>query len=304
LSRLLNYFPPAKTMLIAFLLLGSSLALDFWCLTDVYTHVDDRPGLFEKTGRSYERYQAGKILESLNEQYGPGYIYTDLVPAVGDESLAFMTYPYNCAWNPEMVSGNPRWAALFTNSHYRPFLSKKFPQAQWFVIPTADPHDDGLHILGIVPVTPQTAPVFRSWQETYLFCMNTNLKILDYSKEEDIAVNLNEMVKFYPRIPKDPFLQSFYLGKVVYEYSKEKNLHPNDSRFNYSSYAGLMDQALQSGCPDPLVYTYLGRLLIQEKQFIKAKIVLKKAIRWDPNNEKAMELLNDLEKNESAVHGI
>jgi hypothetical protein len=290
LHGLLSSFSPMKAGLIAFLVILSSFVLDFYRLTDVYFHVDEQPARFETTGRSYEKYRAGKILENMYFRYGPGLIYADLIPSADDETLSLVTYSYNCAWNPALSQASPRWAALFTNSHYQAFLSKKFPQAQWISIPAADPKNYGLHVLGLIPMTSKNESIFRSWQQTYVFCMNANLRILDYSNLSSIQSNLKDFINFYPRVPNDAFLQSFYLGKLVYEYSKEKGIHGDNLQINYDSYAAVLDLALKKACPDTLVDTYIGRLLIEEKQFVKAKDVLKQAIRLDPQNEAAIQL--------------
>jgi hypothetical protein len=296
LKGLLNFIPPNKAVLIAGLILISSFTLDFYRLTMPYSNPDDRPELFETTGRSYEKYCAGRILENYHKLYGPGLIYTDFVPSATDESLAFTTYPYNCAWNPDAAQEIPRWAALFTDSHYQPFLAKHFSLAKWIVIPTADHTNDDHCVLGIIPITPQTLPIFRSWQTTYLYFMNINLRFLDKPDGKSGEDILEDMIRFYSQIPADPFLQSVYLEKFMDAYERQRILYKGKTEFNYYSYRNILDSSLKKGYPDALVFFYAGRLLIQEGQLVNARSVLKKAVQFDPGNDLALKLFRALKK--------
>jgi hypothetical protein len=301
LKTLLEHFSPNYVVLIAILVLSSSFALDFYRLTLPYSHPDDQPGLFETTGRSYEKYYVGRILEGCQKLYGPGLIYSDFVPSTTDESLAFMTYPYNCAWNPDLVGEKPRWAALFINSHYQPFLAKRFPEARWQVIPTADPKDYGSHVLGIVPITFETLRVFRSWQSTYDFCMGINLQLLDKANGKSSEDILEEMIEFYNRVPDDLFLQSIYFEKFMDFYERQRFFYKGETSCNYYSYSKFLDSSLKKGYPDTVVYAFTGRLLMQEGQFKKARMVFKKALKFDPGNRLAVSLLSVLKTNASTV---
>jgi hypothetical protein len=301
LHGLLRSVPRSKAVWIALLLLCSSFALDFYRLIIPYSSPDVRPAFFENTGRSYEKYYAGRMLESLHSQYGPGLIYTDWVPDAADESLAFVTYPYNCAWNSTLSQVPPRWAAVFTSGHFQPFLQKRFPQSRWEVIPTADPGHYSSHVLGIIPVTTETAPVFRSWYETYFFWMGINLQLLDKPNGKSGQTILEEMIKFYPRVPHDPFLQSVYLEKFINAYSRERVFYPGHLEFNYNSYVNLLDSSLKNVYPDTWIYTYVGRLLMEEKQLAKARIALNAALRLDPKNGLALGLLKTLDKSAPMV---
>lgn len=296
LKGLLNFIPPNKAVLIAGLILISSFTLDFYRLTMPYSHPDDQPGLFEMTGRNYEKYCAGRILENYHKLYGPGLIYTDFVPNVTDESLALVTYPYNCAWNSDISGEKPRWAALFTDSHYQPFLAKRFLQAQWIVIPAADHTNYDSCVLGIIPINPQTLSIFRSWQTTYLFFMDISLRFLDKPDGKSGEDILEDMIRFYRQIPADPFLQSVYLEKFMDAYERQKILYKGKTEFNYYSYREFLDSSLKKGYPDTLVFFYAGRLLIQEGQFVNARSVLKKAVQFDPGNDLAFKLLHALKK--------
>jgi hypothetical protein len=299
LQRLLGLVLPARKVWIALIILGLSFLADFSRLVAPFWNPDHLPILFENTGRSYEKYYAGRVLEGLHEHYGPGLIYTDLVPGVMDESLAFVTYPYNAAWNPEEVKKKPRWAAIFTNSHFQSFVSKRFPLARWEFIPSADPSNSGSHVLGIVPVTDETEPVFKSWQSTYDFFMSTNLLILDNANKKSNEFILKNMIEFYPRVSNDPFLQSVYLEKLLDTYTKERYFHPDDTGINYSSYAAVLNSDLKKGYPDAWVYAHAGRLLMAEKQNAKAGVLLRTAVRLDPQNELASVLLKILSQTKS-----
>lgn len=301
LRGLLKTVSPTKAFWVTVIMLGFSFFADFYRLVIPYGRIDQRPAAFEDTGRSYEKYCAGRILENVRVHYGPGLIYTDWAASAADETLAFATYPYNCAWNPDIADVNPRWGAIFTNSHFQPFLSKRFPQAKWTLIPAVDTGDQGSHVLGIIPITPETLSIFRSWKGTYEFCMETNLRFLDKANGKSNEDILEEMIRFYGRVPNDSFLQSVYLEKFMDAYERQKVLYKGRTQCDYNSYKALLNSSLKKGCPDTMVFAYAGRLLMQEGRLTKARKVVGESLRLDPENYMAARLLSVLRMKPSMV---
>src|SRR5208282_6399314 len=99
-------------------------------------------------------------LERLAQEKGPGWIFTDSIPETGDYSLADCTYPFNAAWNLRLNQA-VSWAAVFTQTHYLPFLSRAFPTSRWIVAPMKDPGISSRHALGVVAITPENHSILE-----------------------------------------------------------------------------------------------------------------------------------------------
>jgi hypothetical protein len=97
------------------------------------------------------------------------------------------------------------------------------------------------------------------------------------------------MVGSYPRLPNDPFLQSCFLEKLLYNFWTEKLYHPEDKANHYPLYASVIQSCLRKGEPDPVVREKLVRALVIDGEFKEAKVQLQKVLRLDPHNELALQ---------------
>lgn len=297
LDQLLASLSARRGILLVFVLLGGSFILDMSRLAKPYVDPEKDPQAFQDTGRAYEKYRAGKVLDRLQEIYGPGLLYTDLGANSQDESLALMTYSYNCAWNPDLASQNPKWAALVVeDSRYQPFLAKRFPAARWVVLPTPNEAEYGPQLLCVVPVTQEVRIQLDRWTQTYHFLMAVNLELLDRANGRSRVDVLERILQFYPQVPKDPFLQSVYLAKWLDMYSRERFFHPFGVHIPYEKYVGLLEGALAIGYPEPWVDTYVGRLMMLEDHPDQARPVIAKVLKLAPDNKLARQLWKTLSK--------
>jgi hypothetical protein len=204
--------------------------------------------------------------------------------------------PYNCAWNNSLSLAKPKWAAILLDSHYQPFLAKRFPRAHWLALSTADPAEYASHLLCVMPIEPENQKQFESWSETYHFLMSIDLQLLDRANGKSRIDILEEILNFYPKVPNDPFLQSVVLAKWMDMYSRLRFFHPSEMTIQYHQYESFLESAMTKGYPDPWLFISIARLMMAEGHWDKAQIIISWILKNDPHNEMALQLRKILSK--------
>jgi hypothetical protein len=228
--------------------------------------------------------QAYECLQPLFSDRKPIYLFSELIPEGSDQSLAFSTYFVNAAWNPDLPLDGIKWAVVLTDRHYVPFLYKRFPGSRWLSFSPASDGKESRHILGIIPVTEETAPVFRQWRDYYGTLQDINWNTTNLPNGTSHRKILESLMAFYSRVPEDPLLQSCFFEKLVYNFSWENTFYPGDTWTDWANFSNLFHQSFDKSYQDLDLCEKFGRLLAVEGQGAEAKRLFEKGLRLSPGN--------------------
>jgi tetratricopeptide (TPR) repeat protein len=269
LFSLLSFFSASKRVLVLILVLLFSTALDIPRLLEPYLGGDRHPESFAH-GKSLERYRAYRILSDMRRQQGSGLIFTDFdspVFSFDDPTLSVMTQPFNAAENKNLDPISAKWAALFVNVHYRPFLEKRFPEGRWFQVSNGLPILDGGEMLGLLPVTPENRGVVEQWLQAHEVFQKAEIQryFQNNGRLEDVIRTLETA---YALVKKDPLLESCYWEKrAAYEY---RDLNLKEQLLSYQ-------MALKRGYPAAHLWCNWGELLAIQGRVAEARQAFLKA---------------------------
>jgi hypothetical protein len=280
IRSLLLSFPERFRLILLVGILGTSA---WWDLTRLFHPWEFFSHPSSEATDTNEYRNGYRILESQAKEKGPGWFFSDMLPNTFDYSLAYCSYSFNAAWNPRLGQ-DVKWAAVFTESHYLPFLSKVFPSCRWVIAPTQKAGVLSRHAFGLIGVTPENRPILARWKTYYSFQQEINLETVDIPTGISHQVILEKMLRAYPLIPEDPFLQSCYFEKMVFNYSSEKVFHPKDTWANWSNFSEVFRISFFKSYQDVELCEKYGRLLAVEGQKTEAKRIFEKALRLFPGN--------------------
>jgi hypothetical protein len=261
------------------LLLSISLVMDL-TRANIPLNWDSTPGAIRN-----ERFFSYEILKPIANEQGPGLLYTEMIPNTKDFSLTYCTYPFNSALNPNLHFENAKWAAIFTENHYVPLLQKRFPQIQWFSLPTSNPHIFSGHVLGWLPLTANSRLVFLQWISFQRFLLQNDLKIIDSPSGKSIQSPLRDFLDFYPYLPNDIFLQSCYFQRLVFLYSAEKAFNPEDTWTNWENFSSVFYSAFNHSYRNVFLCERFARILMMEGKNQESRHILNRALQLSPHNQ-------------------
>ncbi len=232
----------------------------------------------------FSEYRDGyRSLDNLARAEGPGWIFSDMVPSPQNYSLAYCSYPFNAAWN-QRLGQDVKWAAVFTETHYLPFLSQALPDCRWINGGTPQPGVLSRHALGILPVTPVNRTFLERWKSYYTFQQEINLESVDIPTGKPHQAVLEKMLQAYPSIPSDPFLQSCYFEKLAFNFSWENTFFPGDNWANWNNFSETFHQSFGKSYQDATLCEKYGKLLAVEGEKAEAKKIFQKAQKLSPGN--------------------
>lgn len=231
-----------------------------------------------------EKSRSYQILNSFSSQKGPGFVFSDFLPNNTDYSLTYYTYPFNAAINPAIPAGSASWAAVFTESHYVPFLAKRFHSSRWIAFPTTMPGVIDKNMLGVVSITPSEVHLFNRWKNFYEAFQKINFQIMDTPNGRSRKKILEILLNLYPSVPKDPFLQSCFFEKLLFNYSWEKTFYPHNGEPDWPVFSGTFRRSFDLGYQDLELCEKYGRLLATEGRKSEAAHVFKEALALSPGN--------------------
>jgi hypothetical protein len=254
---------PKKLMAVAGILLLSGI-LDFGRLEWPYLDISRHPGRFLSTDKSLEEFRAYQILSDLNVSRGPVVVFSDCVPQLIDPSLSYVSAPFNMAWAPAQSLEKAKWIGALIPSHDAPSLMKDFPNGRVMALPSQVPGKFSHDFLVVLPVTPKTLPLFREWQKAYIPLWKATSQIWNLSDGKSWQPVLKGLLDAYPGLPKDPFIQSCFFEKLLFDYSWEKTFHPEDSWTAWNNFSGVFQRSFEQSYKDPVLRTKWGELLSME----------------------------------------
>lgn len=240
-----------------------------------------------------EGYQCYLPLRALAASQGRGLVFSEMIPETLDWGLAYSTYPFNAAWGAP--SGDIQWAAVLTEIHYLPYLSKRFPSSKWLNFPPEKKGGIGRHVLGIIPMTPSNRSSLASWTDPYRILQGINLRIIALPNGRPRREILERLVSFYPSVPDDPFLQSCFFEKMLFNHSWEKTFHPEDPGAEGEDVTAILKRSFEKGYRDLVLCEKYGRLLATQGKNAEARKAFNAALRLSPGNPLVMEELGRLD---------
>src|SRR5665213_1271339 len=253
---------------ILFLLLFTSVILDFNQLLEIYPRLWDSSAYWQKEFKSITSYRAYKILEPKFLE-GPGLVFCDFVPGFDDQNLNWTDFSFNGINNHQLDWEKTNWVALLINVNYQPFLVKRFGTGKTYWLSKDLNSADGGQILWIINVTKANRPIFQKWREAsralndYIY---ENLEVLNPADNHDSL--LETLKKAYPLFHGDPFLEACYGEKKADLLFRLGRIPQAEQSLN---------QAIQKGYPAANLFYRLGTLqMIQgnkpesQKSFQKA----------------------------------
>ncbi len=243
------------------LVLLTSLGLD-WNRLFLPFNAEDRGTTIPPKQYCYE------ILKQLSDREGPGFIFPELVPEQSDHILTYATYFFNATLNSDVQARNVKWAAVFTLEHYRPVFSQRFPSSRWFDLPAEAGGPANRHGLVLIPLNPSLAGTFNSWNDFYSWYQGIEFKIIDLADGQPRTEILRNMARFYPWVPNDSLLQSFFFEKLAFNYSWEETFHPEDKEEGWGNLPKIFQQSFDKSCRDAVLSEKLI-LLMEEGRTIR-----------------------------------
>lgn len=274
--------PPSRRIPWVALIVLASAGMDvlrFYPPQQWFSPQSNPAQVFKGEGR-----QVYGFLQPYFSKQDPGLLFSEMLPETTDPSLDYETYFMNAAWNPDCSPAGVRWAALLTDSHYAPFLGRRFSGSQWVALPSPTSGKAGRRILGILPVTAENRSLFMEWRDFYGPLQEINMKILDLADGDPRSAILADLLALYPRVPNDPFLQSCFFEKLVFNYTWEKTFHPEDIWADWANFSAVFHASFARSYQDPALCEKFGRLLAVEGQTAEAKKVFQKALKLSPGN--------------------
>jgi len=285
LGRLLSSFPRTRREGGLLVLLALLSLLD---LQKIFAVGMEKAPLPEK--RTYHR-----VLRDLSERTGPGYLLTGMDPHETDHSLTYFSFPFNKAWNPGLKARPAAWLAFVTEGHYAAPLSARFPSLRW-VTPPGGTGAAPRRLLGILPLDPSLETHLKPWVDYYGFQQGWDLKLMGLADGAWFKPVLEDMKAHYPKVPKDPFLQSCYFEKLLFNYSRERTFYPEDRSMDRTNYGGVLKAAFEGSYRNEFLCQKYGRLLALEGDLEGAKRAFREALRSRPGDAWLLQQLRDLEK--------
>jgi 4-amino-4-deoxy-L-arabinose transferase-like glycosyltransferase len=279
----LEFLPVPKRLAVFLLMITFSFFLDLNHLlktSDVAV-----PSLNSTANVQDENYWAYQKFEPLAQKWGPGLVFTDFILLDHDHTLNVTCYHFNVLSNPKFQFDSARWAGVITNVHYVPFLSKRFPESQWYHI-TPYAVEDGGSAVGIIPVTAQNRDVFSKWAVAHQYFHQLGIKAENSmnNKSEYLAV-IQKLPEGLSLMASDPFLEACF-GEWVAQYHFGSDFGPNIQAIR---------RAIEKGYPTANLYYKLGNFYLMNRQRKEARQAYLMAAKSNPNYTNVQEVLSYLD---------
>ncbi len=262
-----------KWMALA-LILTLSLGLDTIHLFGVYHGVWTHPKDNWFASKSLERLRAFQILEELRQQDGPGFILSELVPDLYDQSLSVAAYEFNVGQNPGLNASQAQWAALLINIHYQPYLAGIFPEGKWYrLAPDVDRPDGGL-MLAVFPLPSNHSVTLNHWIGADRACHDLIPLVFDCRDYKSRRPILEKLYSLYPLFRGDRFLESCFWEKIAENEYGDRN---------YENQIDALKQAIGKGYPTAHLFNNLGALFLRRSRLPEAREAFERALKCNPN---------------------
>ncbi len=270
---------------IFLLVTAGSVGLDSYHLFSAYPKVWETNPAFYSQHKCLEFQKAFSLLKPLVTREGPGLILLNFIPDPYDQTLFVATYSFNAASNPVLDASRARWAALLTNIHEEPYLSREFPGGKWVWLSEGLKHMDGGFLLETIPLTPKNTSRIQAWAKADHSLGEMTYEVMETGVNPDQNSMLDLLNRIYPLFRGDPFLESRYWRiRAVHAAAGQKIGEAEEDEF----------KAIHLGLPMSHLYNELGCLFFKDGKKEKARRAFEAAMSLKPNCTDAVENLKNL----------
>lgn len=259
---------PARVWVLSGFLLFS-LGLDCHHLFRVYRDLWTAPLDNWFASKSIERLRAFGILDRVQKEMGPGWVLGELTPDLYDQSLTLAVQGFNVEGNGRLDRSKARWAALLTNVHYQPTLSKLFPEGRWVWLSPDVGRPDGGMALVVLPVPGSHPEILNRWIAADRACHAMVPLVFERRDYRSRGPVLDRLAALYPLFQGDRFLESCYWEKVAENHYGDRD---------WEGQVEALRTAVQKGIPAAHLYNSLGALYLRKDHLKEAKSDLEKAV--------------------------
>lgn len=265
-SSLAPLLPGKKGAVLAGVLLLST-SIDLYNLVQPLADYRQHPGDFGRPVKSAERFETYQLFASASQDKGPGLVFTDFDPnSYNDPTLSVAVYPFNAARNSSLNPLQARWAGVFVNVHFLPFLKIRFPEGRWEWVGKGIPSPDGGYLAGVIPVTDENRALFLRWLSAHDAFQKADLERY-FQERENFDSLLGALREAAPAVSGDRFLESVYWRKTAaFDYGK----------LDLNSHLRAYQQAALKGYPTADLFYNWGQLFLTLGNLPEAK----KAFEW------------------------
>ncbi len=231
--------------------------------------------------------RAYRILNHHAKTFGPGLVFQDMDLNMDDQTLTLASYHWNAAQNQKLDPFRVHWSAVIVNSNYKYFLSRRFPDIQWYSLgPDAVWNLGGL-LLAIIPQTRSNEGDMREWNLFNLKLHGVTTRFFfDHSASQTKSI-FSQLLELEDQAGKDPFLESIFCEKVIFY------LRNSENPLNLLPW---IQKAVQKGYPAPHLLVAEGLLLQALGNHSQAKAAFQKAVQCPLNDTRAKDLLAALSR--------
>jgi 4-amino-4-deoxy-L-arabinose transferase-like glycosyltransferase len=217
-----------------------------------------------------EYYQAYKIIKEKSLQSGPVDVFSEFTLDFYNKTLNIACFPLDALQNPRLASSTPVWSALLANKYYIPFLKKRFPRSEWFLLKKDDIRYHSDLALGLIPNDSMKPDERDAWRKADRVLRDLNLQLKAKTSPVPWTEIKNLFLESSKAFENDPFLSSVFSEKIAL-------LDAN--RIDYGDTAQDFQRALRFGYPAANLYYDLEMSLEMNGRVNEAKRVLKEAVQ-------------------------
>jgi len=214
-------------------------------------------------------HRAFLAFREAERRMGPGLIFTEFLPLARNHTLRVGVYPFNALDRPGLDPSQTRWAGVFVNVHYRPFLERRFPGSQWLGWDQGAPEDGGM-VVGILPLRLGDRKVIDRWVAAHRHFHRSGVEAENmFNDQRRYRASVHSLPEAFPLMEGDPFLESLY-GEWCAQYHYGNGLKGN---------IAALERALKRGHPAAHLHYKLGAFRYMEGDRQKAKEAFRAAMR-------------------------
>lgn len=205
------------------------------------------------THRSAEQFRAFPILKRLAMERGPGVLFQRLDSGAHgtlpyNPSLYVLTHPWNILADPGADGATAKWAAIYTDAHHQPYLSRRFRGIEWHSLEGSDAEISTGHALGVFPGSALSGKEWKDWVRAERLLQRLYRETLDLTRlfsapsfTERVPLWLTAEREFFRR---DPFLRTVYMERMLETARTCRNEFPLDR---------MVSDTRRSPYPSPLI---------------------------------------------------
>ncbi|HVZ79916.1 MAG TPA: hypothetical protein VHE12_03845 [bacterium] len=254
---------------------------------DPELHADHWSG--EKGALEYRR--AWRMLGQIARDQGPGWIFTEFLETPDDQTPWVTSYAFNAADNPALDPARVRWAALFVDRDYGPYLTAALPEGRAFELGQGLSQSLG-RCLFLVPVNERTRARLEEWRQAHVRfrALSDAIDSINGPEAYETVQGLFRQMQEEP-LP-DPFVVCWFWEK------KAQFLYDHGFQEHYEEQCDALRHALK-GLPLFHLHYELGCLLMRRGHWEEGRRELESALKQrpgDPSVRNALSVLQDLEK--------